>query len=101
MLARMGADHTCALPALGGEAETARLNRASLLRKGMALLGAGAAASFLAERAAAALPDGDLAYLRLLLGAELLAADFQDQALASGRLAKTVASAVKRMHADE
>lgn len=97
----MGTGHTYALPVLGGEAETARLNRASLLRKGTALLGAGAAASFFAERAAAALPDADLAYLRLLIGAELLAADFHDQALASGKLAKTVASAVKQIHADE
>ena len=97
----MGAGHTYAVPALRGEAETARLNRASLLRKGTALLGAGAAASFFAERAAAALPDGDLAYLRLLIGAELLAADFQHQALTSGKLSATAASALKRMHADE
>ena len=97
----MRAVRTYALHVLRGEADGARLDRASLRRRGTALLGAGAAASFFAERAAAALPDGDLAYLRLLIGAELLAADFQQQALASGELAATVAAAVKRMHADE
>jgi Ferritin-like domain len=101
MLGRVGAKSTYALPALGGEAEAPWLDRAALLRKATALLGAGAAAAFLAGPTAAALPDGDLAYLRLLIGAELLAADFQDQALASGRLATSVAATVKQMHADE
>jgi hypothetical protein len=101
MLARVGAKGTYALPALGGEAEAPELDRAALLRKATALLGAGAAAAVLAEPAAAALPDGDLAYLRLLIGAELLASDFQDEALQSGKLAGSVASALRHMHADE
>lgn len=49
----------------------------------------------------AGVPDGDLAYLRLLIGVELLAADFQDRALASRKLAKTTASFVTQMRADE
>jgi hypothetical protein len=101
MLARMGVGHTYALPALGGDADGAKLDRASLLRRGTAVLGAGAAASFFTGRAAAALPDGDLAYLRLLIGAELLASDLQDRALASGKLARAVSALVEQLQADE
>jgi hypothetical protein len=76
------------------------------LRQGVAgggtLLLSGSAASALASSAAAAtIPDGDLTYLRLLIGAELLAADFQTQALASGKLASKSAALLKRMLADE
>ena len=85
---------------------TARLSRAGLLRRGVAgsavLLASGSAISALAGSASAAtIPDNDLAYARLLIGAELLAADFQTQALASGKLSKASASLVKRMLADE
>jgi hypothetical protein len=97
----VGAGSTYALPAPRGEAESPKLGRAALLRKATALLGAGAAAALLAEPAAAALPDGDLAYLRLLIGAELLAADFQSQSLTGGILDPAVAAAVKQMHRDE
>jgi rubrerythrin len=56
----------------------------------------------LAGRArAAVLPDSDLAYLRLLIGAELLAADFQSQALASGKLSWSSAAVMRKMAADE
>ena len=85
---------------------TARLSRAGLLRRGVAgsaaLLASGSAISALAGSASAAtIPDNDLAYARLLIGAELLAADFQTQALASGKLSKASASVVKRMLDDE
>jgi len=77
-------------------------NRASLLRRsGIAVISTGVAASFLAGTAGAAVPDNDLAYLRLLIGAELLAADFQSEALASGRLVAPAATALKQMSGDE
>jgi len=80
----------------------APVSRAALLRRGgAALLSAGVAGSLLAGPAGAAVPDNDLAYLRLLIGAELLAADFQAQALASGELAAPTAGALKQMSADE
>jgi len=56
----------------------------------------------LAGRAGAAtVPDSDLAYLRLLVAAELLATDFQAQALASGKLSPRSGAVVKKMAADE
>ncbi|HEY7604781.1 MAG TPA: ferritin-like domain-containing protein [Gaiellaceae bacterium] len=59
-------------------------------------------AAALAGRARAATPpDTDLAYLRLLIGAELLAADFQAQALASGELSRATTAVVRKMAADE
>jgi NAD(P)-dependent dehydrogenase (short-subunit alcohol dehydrogenase family) len=61
------------------------LDRATLVRRGAGLL-AGGAALGLAPAAFAAVPDEDLAYVRLLIGVELLEVDFQAQALASGRL---------------
>jgi hypothetical protein len=49
------------------------IDRASLLRRGVVLLGSGSALGALAVPAnAAAIPDSDLAYLRLLLAVELL-----------------------------
>jgi Ferritin-like domain len=85
---------------------TGRVSRAALLRRGVAgsgaLLLSGSAASVLATAArAATIPDSDLAYLRLLVGAELLAMDFQTQALASGKLTPGLAAATKQMRADE
>jgi NAD(P)-dependent dehydrogenase (short-subunit alcohol dehydrogenase family) len=61
------------------------LDRATLVRRGAGLL-AGGAALGLAPAAFAAVPDEDLAYVRLLIGVELLEVDFQARALASGRL---------------
>ena len=85
---------------------TGRLSRAGLLRRGAAgsgaLLLSGSAVSVFATAAGAAtIPDSDLAYLRLLVGAELLAADFQAQAIASGKLTPALAAATKQMLADE
>ncbi len=68
------------------------MSRAGLLKRGAVLALAGGIA---------ATPEGDLAYLRLLVGAELLAADFQGRALRSGRLGRAAAALVRRMRADE
>src|SRR6266480_4293332 len=88
------------------EITTARLSRARLLRRsavgGGALVLSGPTIAALAGRAdAAAVPDGDLAYLRLLIGAELLALDFQAQATASGKLGPSSAALVRKMAADD
>ena len=53
------------------------------------------------EAAAPVLPDGDLAYLRLLVGAELLAIDFQTRALAAKRLNASLRLTFRRLLADE
>ena len=57
------------------------LRRAEVLRRGLgggvALVASGAALGALAAPAAAAVPDVDLSYLRVLIGAELLKGDFQ------------------------
>lgn len=82
-------------------------SRAGFLRRGAvgggALLVSASGLSALAGVASAGtLPDVDLAYLRVLIGAELLAVDFQTNALASGRLRRNGPSAVVRqMRADE
>jgi ferritin-like protein len=56
----------------------------------------------LAGRAdAATAPDNDLAYLRLLVAAELLAADVQAKALASGKLSRRSKAVIEKMAADE
>jgi len=74
------------------------MNRAGLVRTGVgsgaALLGLGV----WAERAAAAVPDVDLSYLRLLVATELLKADFATQAAAGGKLGAQTAGIVRRMH---
>jgi hypothetical protein len=68
---------------------------------GALLLSSSAVSAFAGSAAAATVPDNDLSYLRLLIGAELLAADFQTQALGSGKLAGAPAGLLKRMLADE
>ncbi|HZU20905.1 MAG TPA: ferritin-like domain-containing protein [Gaiellaceae bacterium] len=78
------------------------ISRARLVHGGAALVLSGSLASALAVPASAGTaPDGDLAALRLLIGAELLALDFQRQALATGKLGSEAAATVKRMRADE
>ena len=59
--------------------------------------------SALAHAASAdTIPDGDLAYLRLLIAAELLTIDFQGNALSSGKLQRNGARALfRRIRADE
>jgi ferritin-like protein len=88
------------------EIVTARLSRDQLLRRGAigggTLVLAGSALAGLAGSAGAAtVPDGDLAYLRLLVAAELLAADFEAQALGSGKLSRASGSVFRKMAADE
>ena len=85
---------------------TARLSRDQLLRRGAIgggafVLSASAVAALAGRAAAATLPDNDLAYLRILIGAELLAADYQAKALASGKLSRSSAPAFRKMAADE
>src|SRR5262245_20579937 len=82
------------------------MNRAGLLRRGAvgtgALLVSSSGLSAFAEPASAAtLPDADLAYLRLLIAAELLALDFHAHALASGKLRPPASSLARRIRADE
>lgn len=64
---------------------------------------AGSAAGSLAASPALAdtIPDGDLAYARLLVGGELLAADFYARAIASKRLAGDALKSVRRAHFNE
>jgi len=47
------------------------------------------------------IPDGDLAYLRLLIAAELLAVDFQTNALNSGRLRHAGHRLLRQIRSDE
>ena len=73
---------------------TAEFTRAELFargaRGGALLLGAGAAAVVLAPSAAAdPLSDNDLAYVRLLVGTELLGIDFYTRASAAKKLSPT------------
>ncbi len=46
-------------------------------------------------------PDGDLAYLRVLIAAELLALDFYGQAFAGGDLRRPYSAIARRIRADE
>jgi hypothetical protein len=82
------------------------LTRAQLLsrgaRGGTALLVGGAAFAQLAERAAAdPLPTADLAYTRLLVGAELLASDFYQRAVAASNAGPAVMKYLKKAYANE
>ena len=86
--------------------EAAPISRARLLgrgaRTGAALVVAGSALGRLAGSAAAdPLPLGDLAYARLLVGAELLAADFYSQAIAASITGPKITKYLKRAFANE
>jgi rubrerythrin len=66
------------------------------------LVSASGFSAFAETASADTIPDGDLAYLRLLIAAELLAVDFQTHALAGHKLRHNGASGViRRMRADE
>jgi hypothetical protein len=84
---------------------SAPITRGQLLSRsakgGAALLVAGSAFGTFVETAAAALPTGDLAYARLLVGAELLASDFYSTATAAANTNRTVAAYLKRAYANE
>jgi ferritin-like protein len=81
------------------------LRRADVLRRGLgggaALIASGAALGALAAPAAPVAPDVDLFYFRLLTAAELLKADFQGRALASGKLDAPATRLVRQMQADD
>ncbi|HEU5243617.1 MAG TPA: ferritin-like domain-containing protein [Gaiellaceae bacterium] len=85
------------------------MSRAGFLRRGavgssaVLVSGFGLPALGLVGAASAATPpDADLAYLRLLIAAELLVLDFQSRALASGKLRRNGAHALfHRIRADE
>ena len=77
------------------------MDRAALLRRGGALALGATALRFAAPAAAATVPDEDLAYARLLIGVELLAVDFQNQALASRKLDTRTARVVEALLAQE
>jgi hypothetical protein len=81
--------------------EAGSLNTRELIRGGALLAASGAGLAALAPPAAAAPPDGDLAYLRLLVAAELLALDFEAQARASGKAAGRTAALLKQIRADD
>jgi ferritin-like protein len=72
------------------------------LWRGAALLGStGALGAIAAPARAAGIPDADLAYLRVLIGVELLKVDFDEQALAAKRLRGTTLALVRRMLRDD
>jgi len=79
-------------------ASVLHMSRAALLRRGVA---GGALLAFPGAAAAADVPDVDLSFLRLLVGAELLKADFQRRAAASHKLAPSAASLFARTGADD
>jgi hypothetical protein len=69
---------------------------------GAALFMAGSATGLLAGRASAdAIPDADLAYARLLVGAELLALDFYTKAISAKQFGGDVTKVMKRAFFNE
>ena len=85
---------------------TASLTRRQLFgrgaRSGAALLVAGGTSAALAGAASAdPLPVQDLAYARLLVGAELLASDFYQQAIAASNTGPVVTRYLKRAYLNE
>jgi hypothetical protein len=76
---------------------TASLTRAALLRGGAAIAVAGGSVGALAGTASADQISGqDMAYVRLLVGAELLASDFYSQAVAASQATGPAARYLKR-----
>jgi len=85
---------------------TASLTRAQLLsrsaKSGAALLMAGSAFTSFAESASAdPLPVLDLAYARLLVGAELLASDFYSQAIAASVTTGSMTKYLRKAYLNE
>ena len=78
--------------------------RTGLLRRsvaGGAVLASASLLTPLVEAASAAPPDGDLAYLRLLIATELLEVDFASRALAAGKLGSESTATFKELLADD
>lgn len=67
----------------------------------MLLVAGTALGQFVDTAAADPLPTTDLAYARLLVGAELLASDFYTQAIAAANTNRTVANYLKRAYNNE
>jgi|KBSMisStaDraftv2_1062788.scaffolds.fasta_scaffold132154_3 hypothetical protein len=86
---------------------TARVSRGQLISRGAkggaALFLTGSLAGSLVDSAVAAdtVPDSDLAYARLLVGAELLGLDFYTRAIASKRLSGDALGSLKRARLNE
>ncbi|MGZ4332877.1 MAG: ferritin-like domain-containing protein [Gaiellaceae bacterium] len=83
------------------------MSRGTFLKRGALgggalLVSASGVSAFAGVASADTIPDSDLAYLRLLIAAELLAVDFQTHALAGHKLRHNGATAViRRMRSDE
>ena len=90
-----------------GRIVTTGISRAGFLQRGVvgggALLASASGLAALAAHGASAAtpPDGDLAYLRLLIAAELLAVDFHGKALTSRRLEPGAHTVSRQIRADE
>src|SRR5262249_51290011 len=85
---------------------TEPMSRAEILsrgaRAGVALAAGGSALALLTPGASAAtLPDNDLAYVRLLVAAELLATDFYTRAISSGQIGGNALGNMKHALANE
>jgi len=68
---------------------------------GALLVSASGLAGLAGVASAATIPDADLAYLRLLVAAELLAVDFQTHALTSGKLRHSATKLLRQIRSDE
>jgi rubrerythrin len=81
------------------------MSRRRLLRKGAvtggAVLSGSVIGTFAGRAGAATVPGNDLAHLRLLVAAELLATDFQAKALAGGKLSRAAKTVLGKMAADD
>jgi len=81
---------------------TLSFSRADLVRRGAALAVAGGAVGVLTETASAdPISDQDLAYVRLLVTAELLQSNFYSQAIAASILTGDALKYVKRAYLNE
>src|SRR5258708_33678802 len=78
------------------------MSRSKFLLGGGALAASATGLGALAPAAFAdGVPDGDLAYLRLLIAAELLAIDFYGQTFGQGELRRPYRAVARRISADE
>ena len=73
------------------------LDRSTLLARGAVLLASGGILGRAGRADAATLPDADLAYLRLLIGVELLKIDYGVRAVTAKRLGTAAQGVVKRL----
>jgi Ferritin-like domain len=78
-----------------------RMSRGSVLVRGAAVLGSAGAFGVLAAPAAAAVPDADLAYVRLLIAIELLKIDYGLRAAVADAAAPATRHFVRRIVLDD